>query len=36
MPKGVPNRPYTPEFKIMVVETMRKKKLSYCEAARQF
>ena len=36
MPKGVPNKKYTPEFKIMVVETMRKDKLSYHEAARQF
>ena len=36
MPKGKPNRGYTPEFKIKVVETMHKEKLSYCEAARQF
>ena len=36
MPKGQPNRRYTPEFKIKVVETMHKEKLSYCEAARQF
>ncbi|WOC32962.1 MULTISPECIES: helix-turn-helix domain-containing protein [Caproicibacterium] len=36
MPKGIPNKRYTPEFKVMVVETMRKEKLSYCEAARQF
>jgi transposase-like protein len=36
MPKGVPNKRYTPEFKIMVVETMRREKLSYHEAARQF
>ena len=36
MPKGVPNKRYTPEFKALVVETMRKEKLSYCEAARQF
>ena len=36
MPKGVPNKRYTPEFKKMVVETMRKEKLSYCETARQF
>ncbi len=28
MPKGKPNKRYTPEFKIMVVETMRKEKLS--------
>ena len=29
MPKGVPNKRYTPEFKKQVVETMQKKKLSY-------
>ena len=27
---------YTPEFKKLVVETMLKEKLSYCETARQF
>lgn len=36
MPKGKPNKRYTPELKIMVVETMQREKLSYCEAARQF
>ncbi|MEG0893840.1 MAG: hypothetical protein RR998_05820 [Oscillospiraceae bacterium] len=36
MPKGVPNKRYTPEFKVMVIETMRKEGLSCCEAARQF
>ena len=36
MPKGVPNKRYTPEFKQTVVETMMREKLSYCEAARQF
>ena len=36
MPKGKPNKRYTPEFKIKVVETMRKEKLSYSEAAREF
>ncbi len=36
MPKGIPNKKYTAEFKIKVVETMRKEKLSYREAARQF
>ena len=36
MPKGKPRKQYTPEFKIKVVETMRREKLSYCEAARQF
>ena len=32
MPKGVPNKRYTPEFKKPVVETMQKEKLSYREA----
>ena len=36
MPKGVPNKRYTGEFKQRVIETMMKEKLSYCEAARQF
>ena len=36
MPKGVPNKRYTPEFKVKVVETMQKEKLSYSETARQF
>ena len=36
MPKGVPNKRYTPEFKKLVVETMLEEKLSYSEAARQF
>ena len=36
MPKGVPNKRYTGEFKQMVVETMLRDKLSYREAARQF
>ena len=36
MPKGIPNKRYTGEFKQMVVETMRKEGMSYCEAARQF
>ena len=36
MPKGKPNKRYTPEFKIKVVETMHKEKLSYSETARQF
>ena len=36
MPKGVPNKRYTGEFKQMVVETMMRDKLSYREAARQF
>ncbi len=36
MSKGKPNKRYTPEFKIMVVETMQNEKLSYHEAARQF
>ena len=36
MPKGQPNKRYTPEFKIKVVETMHREKLSYRETARQF
>ena len=36
MPKGVPNKRYTGEFKQEVVETMMREKLSYTEAARQF
>lgn len=36
MPKGIPNKRYTGEFKQMVVETMRKEGLSYKETARKF
>ena len=36
MPKGVPNKRYTPEFKKLVVETMREEKLSYSETCRRF
>ena len=36
MPKGIPNKRYTPEFKTMVIETMQKEKLSYKETARRF
>ena len=36
MPKGQPNKRYTPEFKIKVVETMHNEGLSFKEAARQF
>ena len=36
MSKGKPYRRYTPEFKVMVIETMRKEKLSHKEAARRF
>ena len=36
MPKGVPNKRYTPEFKQMVVETMMREKLSYRETAQQY
>ena len=36
MPKGIPNKKYTGEFKQMVVETMHKDGLSYKETARQF
>lgn len=36
MPKGVPNKRYTAEFKKMVIETMVEEKLSYGETARRF
>lgn len=36
MPKGVPNRRYTAEFKTKVIETMRAEGLSYSEAGRRF
>ena len=36
MSRGKPNKRYTPEFKKMVVETMREEQLSYTETERQF
>lgn len=36
MPKGVPNKRYTPEFKKLVVERMQQEGLSYSETARRF
>ena len=36
MPKGIPNKRYTPEFKKLVVETMQKEKLSYRTTAERF
>lgn len=36
MTKGKPNKRYTPEFKIMAVETIHKEDLSNREVARQF
>ena len=36
MPKGKPNKRYTPEFKIMVVERMQKKEMSHKEAEIEF
>lgn len=36
MPKGVPNKRCTPEFKKLVVETMQREKLSHRETARRF
>ena len=36
MPKGVPNKRYTPEFKGMVVETMKKEHLSIYAAMQEF
>lgn len=35
MPKGMPNKKYTAEFKKIVVETLLKEKMSYSEAERQ-
>ena len=29
MPKGIPNKRYTPEFKKKVIETMQEEKLGY-------
>lgn len=36
MPKGISNKIYSGEFKIKVVETMRKEHLSYVEAGQKF
>ena len=36
MPKGVPNKRYTPEFKKLVVETMYQEHLSCSEVSKQF
>jgi len=36
MPKGIPNKRYTGEFKQEVVETMHRETLSYRETARQY
>lgn len=36
MPKGIPNKRYTAEFKKQVIETMQQEKLSYRETARRF
>ena len=36
MPKGIPNKRYTPEFKKLVIETMQKENPSYSETARRF
>lgn len=36
MPKGIPNKRYTPEFKQLVVETMHKERLSIRETSAQF
>ena len=36
MPKGVPNKRYTPEFKRMVVETIGKENLSIRAAVQEF
>ena len=36
MPKGIPNKRYTPEFKQLVVETMQEEHLSVWEVMRRF
>ena len=36
MPKGIPNKRYTPEFKKILIETLLAEKLSYCDTARRF
>ena len=36
MPKGVPNKRYTGEFKHMVVENFRRENLSYSEAEKRY
>ena len=36
MPKGVPNKRYSAEFKTKVIETLRKEGLNYSEAGRRF
>ena len=36
MPKGIPNKRYMPEFKKLVIETMKEEKLSYSETERRF
>ena len=36
MPRGIPNKRYTPEFKRTVVETMREEHLSIHEVMRRF
>ena len=36
MPKGVPNKRYTPEFKQMVVEAVRDQHMSYAEAEQHY
>ena len=36
MPKGVPNKRYTPKFNKLVIETMQEETLSYSETCRRF
>ena len=36
MPKGVPNKRYSAEFKTKVIETLREEGLNYSEAGRRF
>ena len=36
MPRGIPNKRYTAEFKKTVIETMHQEQIGYRETARQF
>ena len=36
MPKGIPNKRYTPEFKEQVIKTMLEERLGYRETCRRF
>ena len=36
MPRGIPNKRYTAEFKQLVIKTIHKEKLSYSETSCRF